>query len=60
MSYQVPDDPPNISRARLFLFNSFCFLTFIISLVVCFFFFFIDLGRYPFNEWITIIARRNA
>ncbi len=57
MSYQVPDDTPYISRARIFLFNSFCFLTFIIVFIVGYYFILIDLFSYPVHEWITIVSK---
>ena len=57
MSYKVSDDTPSISKARIFLFNSFCFLTFIIVFVVGYYFILIDLFSYPLHEWLTIIAK---
>lgn len=57
MSYQVPDDTPYISQGRLFLFNSFCFLSFIMVFVVGYYFVLIDLFSYPLPEWMTIVFR---
>ncbi|MBM7844309.1 hypothetical protein [Herpetosiphon giganteus] len=57
MSYQVPDDTPYISRARIFLFNSFCFLTFIIVFIVGYYFILIDLFSYPLHEWMKFLSK---
>ena len=57
MSYRVPDNQSPLSRRRLLLFNSFCFLSFIMVFVVGYYFVLIDLFSHPMHEWMTIVSR---
>ncbi|GAA5531211.1 hypothetical protein [Herpetosiphon gulosus] len=57
MSYRVPANQSPLSRRRLRLFNSFCFLSFIIVGIVGYYFVLIDLFSHPMHDWMTIVSR---
>ena len=57
MSYHVPDNQSPLSRRRLLLFNSFCFLSFIMVFVVGYYFVLIDLFSHPTHEWINFLSQ---
>ncbi len=57
MSYRVPANQSPLSRRRLRLFNSFCFLSFIIVGVVGYYFVLIDLFSHPMHDWMTIASK---
>ncbi|MBM7846630.1 hypothetical protein [Herpetosiphon giganteus] len=57
MSYRVPANQSPLSRRRLRLFHSFCFLSFIIVGIVGYYFVLIDLFSHPAHDWMTIASK---
>ncbi|GAA5531159.1 hypothetical protein [Herpetosiphon gulosus] len=60
MIYQVSDNQPPLSTARWIVIQIVTWLTAIIGVVVGLFFYYIDLGHYPPQEWLGVIDRELA